>query len=346
MRPNVAVLVSVSIWVTTGLAYGCSSQERVRPEVKATFAPNNSPNASPTEDVPVPIPKLGAIPGQGQIAFASNRRGNFDLYLTTGDGRTRPVTSSKSDEYSPSWSPDGTMLVFVKWQGPTTDLFLLELSNRTVSQLTDSHNLNDGDPSWSPDGNRILFSSGHRFDDERSLYSIDPDGSHERAIVRSSMNDFELAPAWSPSGKAIAWQRDPEDDDGGRIYVADVCAIGACNRRALTDEIFNNEVRPAWSPDGEMIAFSRDDARTDNSPAEMLDFDLFILRNGAADPQRLEEEPSDSYVGNWSPDGEWIVFWSDRSGSGDIYTINARSGKLIRLTSGQARDMDPAWSPE
>lgn len=42
----------------------------------------------------------------------------------------------------------------------------------------------------------------------------------------------------------------------------------------------------------------------------------------------------------------FIAFASTRTGNGDIYRVDSRNGSLVRLTSGNAVDAEPAWSPD
>ena len=49
----------------------------------------------------------------------------------------------------------------------------------------------------------------------------------------------------------------------------------------------------------------------------------------------------------WSPDGNAIVFVSDRDGTRDLYAIHAKGGSLERLTTGARVTKDPPlWSPD
>jgi Tol biopolymer transport system component len=48
----------------------------------------------------------------------------------------------------------------------------------------------------------------------------------------------------------------------------------------------------------------------------------------------------------WSPDGQRIAFRSTRSGSSDVYTMNADGLGVTRLTTDPRTDTDPAWSPD
>src|SRR5262249_28432303 len=62
----------------------------------------------PANDV---MPRIS--PDGGRIAFASNRSGNWDIYVMpiTG-GRAIQLTNGAADDLHPSWSPDGTQLAF------------------------------------------------------------------------------------------------------------------------------------------------------------------------------------------------------------------------------------------
>jgi TolB protein len=48
----------------------------------------------------------------------------------------------------------------------------------------------------------------------------------------------------------------------------------------------------------------------------------------------------------WSPDGEWIVFESWRTGNGDIYLMRPDGSDLQQLTTSGAEDGNPTFSPD
>jgi len=48
----------------------------------------------------------------------------------------------------------------------------------------------------------------------------------------------------------------------------------------------------------------------------------------------------------YAPDGETILFSSNRGGDLDLWTINTRTGSVLQLTDDEARDWDPAFSPD
>lgn len=49
---------------------------------------------------------------------------------------------------------------------------------------------------------------------------------------------------------------------------------------------------------------------------------------------------------DWSPDGEWVVYVSDREGSMDIWKKQLAGGQAVRMTAAPGNEIEPAWSPD
>jgi hypothetical protein len=94
---------------------------------------------------------------------------------------------------------------------------------------------------------------------------------------------------------------------------------------------------PAWSPDARLIAYQRSPGSTAGDPG-----DLYIAQADGAQP-KLVSPRSDSP--SWSPDGQSLVFESDRGdiGNADIYVTHSDGSGLVRLTTDRAADFVPAW---
>ena len=144
------------------------------------------------------------LDAQAQIAFVSERDGNFEIYVMGADGKNqRRLTNNPLAEWDPSWSSDGERIAFManrkgdhlKW-----DIYVMDADGGNQQKLT-NHRAGAGSPSWSPDGKRIVFNSNR--DGNSEIYVMDADGGNPRNL---SNNDFEeWGPSWSPDGKRIAF---------------------------------------------------------------------------------------------------------------------------------------------
>ena len=74
------------------------------------------------------------------------------------------LTDNDADEYTPTWSPDGSMIAFnSNRDGEQFDVWVMEASGRNPRKLVDLH-AHDYYTSWTPDGQWVAFFSGPDFD--------------------------------------------------------------------------------------------------------------------------------------------------------------------------------------
>jgi TolB protein len=94
-------------------------------------------------------------PDDTQIAFVSARDGGFDLYTRpAGGGPLKQLTATQADEYYPTWSPDGTKIVYSNGYGPQARLSVIDADGTHQATLGDGYS-----PDWSGDDSRIAFVS-------------------------------------------------------------------------------------------------------------------------------------------------------------------------------------------
>ena len=171
------------------------------------------------------------------------------------------------------------------------------------------------------------------------------DGSKQKQITDNT--EYDLEPAWSPNGRRIVFQRDPDGngtDATGEIWV--MRADGSRETQLTDNAVEDNE--PAWSPDGRRIAFHRD---TDLNPdPDATNFDVFDMRTDGSEVRRLTDAPGFDGGPNYSPDGRKIGFDSERDGDADIWVMR-RNGDDPRQLTGEdpaedAVEILTAWSPD
>jgi Tol biopolymer transport system component len=124
------------------------------------------------------------------IAYASDREGNFDIWVqpVAGDSDAVRVTTSKAQDTQPAWSPDGNTLVFRSERG-SGGLFLVPAFGGAERQLTSFGQR----PEWSPDGSDVrfivgLFDMSRETGDQAALHAVPPTGGEPREILREFLH--------------------------------------------------------------------------------------------------------------------------------------------------------------
>lgn len=311
------------------LILGCGDDPIVNPEI------------APDESIPLP----------GRIAFASDRDGDFEIYMINADGTSLVrLTESKGIDYPSSWSPDGRKLAFVSDRSGSYNIYVMSVdgSEPTVQLTQDSEGT--GSPNWSPDGRKIELVSIHI--DNHNTFIMPVDGS-ESTVQLTQDSEGTGSPSWSPDGRRIAFSS--ARDGNGEIYVVNPDGE---NLVQLTNSDAH-EYTPSWSPDGQQIVFARYPGLFNQ------DSEIFVMDADGNNARQLTDNDASDFFPVWSPDGGTIVFTSrsaepswvtDSTGEyrigvyrrrydADIYVMNADGSDITQLTHDNISG-GSSWSPD
>ena len=180
----------------------------------------------------------------------------------------------------------------------------------------------------------VIYFASNREDNNFELYRIGADGRGlQRITVARDFND--RAPVVSLSGSQIAWEREIATPTGDitavEIWVAS--ADGSQPRAVVQNGSFNRS--PGWGPNGELVFASR------LSGSDQI----YRLDPGATQPVRLTTGGAADQHPRFSPDGQRIVFQSNRGLDFDIYVMNADGSNVVNLTQFAGDDRFPTWTP-
>lgn len=143
----------------------------------------------------------------------------------------------------------------------------------------------------------------------------DQDGYNPRPLLNSP--EPIMSPAWSPSGKQIAYVSFEKRHAG--IYLQDIVT----GSRHLLSEFPGINGAPAWSPDGKKLALVLSKSGAPN---------IYIIDIAT---RALKQVTRDFYINTepaWSADGKSILYTSNRSGGPQIYQLSLADGTTTRLT--------------
>jgi serine/threonine-protein kinase len=188
------------------------------------------------------VEDMDVLPGGGWIVFDSNQDGNQDIYLQSlKSGRPTQITQDSTDDFGPTWSPNGKEIAFYSVRDGIRQIFVMRATGRSIRAVTHD-TMQSHQPHWSPDGQRLVF---YRRDaqgrDRIFVTGRRPDSTWSEPTPVT--DEFGSGATWSPDGGWIAF-----NDPAGRIKI--VRAEGGPSRVVMTPEQAEGQFlrRPAWLP--------------------------------------------------------------------------------------------------
>jgi len=202
-------------------------------------------------------------PDDRQIAFASDRYGQWDIFIMSADGgQAVRITDDPAPDLHPSWSPDGRSLVFCRLgaQSGRWELWVVDLDQPSQQRFI-GYGLF---PEWCPDPlvSKIAYQQARdRGSRLYGIWTIDyVEGEGRRPTeIAASRNAAAINPSWSADGRWLAFSTivDPAVADAANPAEADVwiTTIDGRVRLNLTEGEHRN-VQPVWGADARVYFVS------------------------------------------------------------------------------------------
>ncbi|MFC1528498.1 BamA/TamA family outer membrane protein, partial [Candidatus Latescibacterota bacterium] len=250
---------------------------------------------------------------------------------------------------TPSFNPTGDRIAFLTDRNGYKEIMLMSaIDGKLIDTIVKGEKAGDyeemhwmrGGITWSPDGKMIAYATKAGAKDVIHITSVSSGGYNK--VIKPDM-DAIYSPDWSPDGRKILFCgiKDSKLD----LFTVDIETL---TYERITDDYFD-ESNPRWSRDGKNIVFSSDRlAPPYEYSIKQMDgfYNIFIMD---ADGSNIRQITTNMYNDSnpfWSPDGEKIVFTSDRNGISNLYYVDLTDmtvSPLMNLLTGASA---PCWSPD
>jgi Tol biopolymer transport system component len=275
-------------------------------------------------------------------------------------------------------SPDGKRLAFLRESKARNETALMVASEDGSGEkqlaVRKSPNGFGGPVAWSPNGKTIataVFNSeaGVKY---WSLVEVPVQDGAERPLTQKWWF-WVYALAWVPDGRGLV--ANTQERGGGPVQIVYVSYANGEVRRITNDLSYYTNVTvtadsrvlatlqselsldfwvapmaaldtakpittdaqggwPTWSPDGRIVYFS------------IADGNLWLMGSDGSNPKQLTSNAGGNFFPRVSPDGHYIVFDSDRSGSEQIWRMDSDGNNPKQLTNSPFQEGIPDCSPD
>ena len=184
-------------------------------------------------------------------------------------------------------------------------------------------------PWLSPDEKRVVIDPLDRQTDTPDLWLYDLAGGGPSRFTFHRA--YDIFPVWSPDGSRIVWSSNRE---GGQYDLYEKAASGAAQDELLLKSS-NWKFPTDWSLDGHFLIYYQIDPKTKR--------DIWVLPlTGDRKPFKFLQTEANEAGAQLSPNGRWMAYTSDQSGSFEIYVRSFPSGGGQKLVSTRG-GFGPHW---
>lgn len=232
-------------------------------------------------------------------------------------------------------SPDGSKMLYIAYQDkePQYSIRVLDFASGKSLILVEGINANVANLifEWSPDGKKVVYKSGRG-----ELRVIGADGATSESLWSASEKDTAVYPLdWSDQNHAILIALVNGTEKTARLAL--LPEKGGAPRTVVSGDLNELADIAQFSPNGKLIVgMKRKEKNTD----------IYVWKIDGSEEVRVTDHPAEDAYPLWSPDGNHIVFVSDRAKTYDLWAIpmagSRPAGEPIRLQANIGKNKVPS----
>jgi Tol biopolymer transport system component len=247
-----------------------------------------------------------------RIAFEDGAVGSRSVWTSNPDGSGLQNVSNggTSDNFRPTWSPDGVWVLFESNRTGRADIFLVKADGSFLTNLTQNRAAASHQPVWSPDGAHIAFVDGGT----GSVFVMNADGtSPTQASTLTQTNDL----AWSPDSTKLVFGHVNPNIPG--LYVVTVGSVTSAMAVTPSGQF---AAGASWAPNSKILYYSGGSQ-----------FDIFSVNGDGSGVVDITNDTPTEDAPQWSGDGSLVAFSSNKNGEVDVWKTASTGGAQTQLTT-------------
>ena len=274
---------------------------------------------------------ITGLPGafSTRIAYVTvqrDKKGSTSRLQVSDTDGYNPQTLLTSDQpiMSPAWSPDGSELAYVSFEGRQAEIFTHNIRTGIRKSRSKFPGLN-GAPAWSPDGKKLALTLSK--DGNPDIYILNLANNKLQRLTSHWSIDTEAV--WMPDGKSIIYT---SSRTGKPQLYKQLVTLGAKPERLTYEGGYN--ANASISSDGKSVAYVFGEGNI---------YRIAVLELETKSSRILTDGPLDESP-EYAPNNSMILFASQEKRQAVLAAVSVDGRQKQRLAFSDGEVREPSWA--